>query len=675
MRSNKEVVERQGKTGRSRDTGYDQASLLARVLDQLEVVRGPDNRGEYVAWCVFHPDGHGKPPHEPNLYVSERGFKCHACGKGGSLEYLARSLGILEPSGQPEATYGYKNERGNLLYQVLRYPSKRFSCRRPDGSGSWTWNLNATKRVLYRIPELVANPDATVYLVEGEKDTDTLANAGLVATTNPGGAGKWREEYSETLAGRDVVILPDNDGPGEKHAQEVVESISRVAKSVKIVRLPALAPKGDVSDWLQAGHSIEELKSHVETIPAFTPSQDDAAESNGQHGKPSQSDRMISLLSQEEVTLFPDETMEPCASVPVNDHFEVWRCDSSHFRDWLAGLLWRREQKAPSTEGMNSALSVIRAKARFDGDKRELHNRVAWVDDAIWYDLSDEKWRAVKVTNEGWELVHEPPILFRRYSHQDAQAEPVPGPCNLADLLRLINIRDEAEGRLLLVYIVACLIPDIPHPVIVFHGAQGSAKTTALKMLRRLIDPSAIESLALPRDDRELIQTLSHHWAPYFDNVTELPRWISGALCRGVTGDGSSRRKLYSNDEDVIHRYRRCIGLSGINVAAQQPDLVDRCLLIGLERIADQDRKTDKELSAAFEAMRPRLFTAALSTLARAMALLPSVRQPRLPRMADFAHWGCAIAEALGWTQEGFLQALNANARLRDEEVLESSPV
>ena len=191
--------------------------LLDQVIGNLTITAGPDHRGEYTAWCTFHPDGQGKPPHQPNLRVSERGFFCHACGEKGSLRRLADHLGIEGANVEPEATYDYTDEDGKLLYQVVRKPGKHFVQRRPDEKGGWIYNLDGVRRVLYRLPDLLSRPDETVFIVEGEKDADRLHRAGLLATTNPGGAGKWKAEYSAILNDRHVVTLPDNDSPGHKH--------------------------------------------------------------------------------------------------------------------------------------------------------------------------------------------------------------------------------------------------------------------------------------------------------------------------------------------------------------------------------------------------------------------------------------------------------------------------
>lgn len=158
------------------------------------------------------------------------------------------------------ATYDYRDETGTLLFQVVRQHPKKFLQRRPNGAG-WAWNLHNTRRVLYRLPEMVESLALShpVFIVEGEKDVDQLKDVGIPATCNPGGAGKWRDEYSAQFADGCAYIIPDNDVQGMTHALEVMRSIRAAGGRAHIVLLPDLPPKGDVSNWLNAGGTAEEL--------------------------------------------------------------------------------------------------------------------------------------------------------------------------------------------------------------------------------------------------------------------------------------------------------------------------------------------------------------------------------------------------------------------------------
>ena len=261
--------------------------LLRDILDALgsRVVAHKANR-EITFWCPFHPDGAGTPPHNPNGVIKpgNKGaayvWGCPVCNEGGTLLDLAdrlRQAGIMpprdseRPRGSIIATYDYRDEQGCLLYQVVRTTDKAFPQRRRGDKG-WVWGLGDTRRVLYRLPDLLAaDPGQWVYVCEGEKDADNLARLGLVATTNPGGAGKWREEFGPYLQGRRVAILPDNDAPGQAHALDVAHKLAPHAAEVRIVNLPGLPAGGDVSDWLAQGHAVDEMHMLVEAAPSWEP--------------------------------------------------------------------------------------------------------------------------------------------------------------------------------------------------------------------------------------------------------------------------------------------------------------------------------------------------------------------------------------------------------------------
>jgi putative DNA primase/helicase len=167
--------------------------------------------------------------------------------------------------------YDYRDETGTLLFQVCRLDPKTFRQRRLDRKGGWTWSVKGVRLVPFRLPELLASSDTLVFIPEGEKDCDRLAELGLIATCNPGGAGKWRSSFSAFFRGRDVVVLPDNDDAGRKHARAVAANLVSVAARVGILDLPGLPSKGDVSDWLDAGETREELERLAREVPLFKP--------------------------------------------------------------------------------------------------------------------------------------------------------------------------------------------------------------------------------------------------------------------------------------------------------------------------------------------------------------------------------------------------------------------
>jgi hypothetical protein len=188
------------------------------------------------------------------------------------------------------AEYDYRDVDGKLLYQSVRKEPKEFFARRPDGSGRWVPNLDDTPRVLYALPRL--QRQKTILVPEGEKDADRMLALGLPATTNIGGAGKWRPEYTKQLlsAGvENVAVVPDNDEPGRKHAADIATSCHSAGLNVKVVTLPDLPPKGDVSNWLDAGHTKDELLALMQATPLYVPS-DTSGQSQETHEPPHASD-------------------------------------------------------------------------------------------------------------------------------------------------------------------------------------------------------------------------------------------------------------------------------------------------------------------------------------------------------------------------------------------------
>lgn len=285
----------------------------------------------------------------------------------------------------------------------------------------------------------------------------------------------------------------------------------------------------------------------------------DEQESRQRTGRESQANRLVELVLEKGIQLFHNDVQEPYARVPVKDHWEILPTKGKSFKGWASSIFWKNERQALSTEALNSALSVIEAMASFEGPKYELYNRVASYDGALWYDLADERWRAVRIDADGWRIIENPPILFRRYSHQQPQVEPIAGG-DVKILLDFVNLTDEDQRMLLLVYLVTSFVPDIPHPAPVVYGPQGSAKTTFLRTLKRLIDPSKLEVFSLPKDIESLIQILAHHWVAYFDNLTDVPGWVSDVLCRAVTGCWY-RGRLSANFRDRMS----LLGLNGGN--------------------------------------------------------------------------------------------------------------
>ena len=253
---------------------------IHRLINRLKLkgLRSQATASGFQAQCPAHDD------QRESLSIAEGTdgrvlLKCHAgCEAKTVVAALDMSLADLfdNSAGQTRAEvdsiYRYQNQDGHDLFQVVRYRPKDFRVGRLSISGGFEWGLGGVAPVLYRLPDVLEAVKAgeRIFIVEGEKDVDSLFAVGLKATTNFGGAGKWRPSYSESLRDARVAIIPDNDETGRTHAQTVAAALTGVASQVKVVGLAGLPVKGDVSDWLVANHTVDELNALVESAPVWT---------------------------------------------------------------------------------------------------------------------------------------------------------------------------------------------------------------------------------------------------------------------------------------------------------------------------------------------------------------------------------------------------------------------
>ncbi len=408
----------------------------------------------------------------------------------------------------------------------------------------------------------------------------------------------------------------------------------------------------------------------------YTPPKETEGSDEGKK-KESQADILMKLAEEHVQDWFTDQYRDAHASFKVGDHSEVWPILGRDFKDWLGGLFYMATGKGCSPDAMRTALSTCSARARFGGSgEHDLNVRVAEHDGAVWYDLADHAWRSINITADGWTVISDSPILFRRLLNTGPQVEPVRGG-DPDDIFKIINIRDERTRILFKAWLLAALMPNMPHPVMVLYGPQGSAKTSAFRTMKAILDPGIKKTDTAPRTPPDLVKLLNNQWLSGFDNLSGLPAWMSDAFCRAVTGDGYSERQLYTNNDEFVLTFKRPIALNGINVVATRPDLLDRCILIGLERIDDADRISEAEVEDRMRQLLPGILGGLLDLLVKVLGVRMKITEKAhlLPRMADFALFGCAMAEALGIGPDTFLDIYRENLGLQHQEVINSSTI
>jgi len=462
------------------------------------------------------------------------------------------------------------------------------------------------------------------------------------------------------------------------------------SSKICVVELSELAPKGDVSDWLDAGHTPEELKDVITATPILDAAslkkmenrwlEEGKIPTEKLHSKTTKApvekitQAQILIEQAADVELFHTSDHEGYATFTIGGHKETWKIGSRSFRRFLIQKFYKREKKPPSQQALQDVLQLLEAKAQFDGAEEEIFTRVAGDSDRIYLDLANEKWAAAEITVDGWSVVGNPDVKFRRTPGMLPLPEPVHGG-SLEELRPLINAQSEETWVLDVAWLVGSLKPTGPYPLDVTLGEHGSAKSTRQQIKRSLIDPIKAPLRSAPPSDRDLMISAKNGWVITLDNLSKLPAWLSDALCRLATGGGFSTRGLYTDDEEMIFESCRPIALNAIANMVSRSDLVDRALINNISPIPEDKRKTKDEVLSDFEKAHPRILGALLDAVVEALRNYKSVKLEKLPRMADFAKWVVAAEPVLPWASGTFLKAYNQNRSGAIEATLETDPL
>jgi hypothetical protein len=617
--------------------------------------------------------------------TSEEGARL--VGRNGNRDYSGIIFPCVLPGSESPREYRLRRDNPELEQKADGTLKEKDKYLSPPGKSNMLYFVPDTA------PELLRDTRVPVAITEGEKKTLALyrlaehESEGLrFLPIGLGGVWNWRgnvrKENDEKGARRNVKgVIPDfNLITWDKRAvliifdsnvatnEQVRAARSLLAKELKrrgaivhFVDLPQVDGVNGVDDLLALKGAeyvlslIEAAEPHTEEKPA----------------RKTQATTLIELASEAE--LFSTPEGDAYATVQVGAHLETWLLKLRGFQDWLRRRFYESESSAPSAQSLQEALDVLRGRAQFDGETREVYTRVAEHDGAIYLDLCDERWRVVRVTPDGWQVLENAPVKFRRAKGMLPLPEPARGGSAEA-LRRFVNVNAE-DWPLLLGWLVATHRPGKPFPVLALHGEQGSAKSTTAKVLRSLIDPNKADLRSEPREERDLMIAAKNGWLIVLDNLSHLKPWLSDALCRLATGSGFAIRQNFTDDEEIIIEAKRPILLNGIEELATRSDLLERAIVLSLPTIPEAKRRTEAQFWREFEAARPLILGALLDAVNGALREHESVRLEKLPRMADFAQWATAAESALGLQPGAFMAAYTRNRASSNDLALEASPV
>ncbi len=390
----------------------------------------------------------------------------------------------------------------------------------------------------------------------------------------------------------------------------------------------------------------------------------------------SQATQVVGLANTAGIDLWHTAAGDAHVTIEVNGHFEHHPIGSKSFREWLARRYWLEESRSIGSQALQDAISTLSGQARFEGAEHALVGRIAHDDGAIWIDLGDPDWRAVRIGNEGYTLVEsaDVPVKFRR--GRSIQPLPVPVDGGSLDELRSLFRFDDDNWQMVVGCLVGAFQADGGRAHLELVGRQGSGKSTFARCFVSLVDPSEVPARSMPKDEEALLIAVQGRAVLALDNVSHLPPELSDAFCRVSTGGGLGRRQLYSDSDEVLLKVQMPLVWTGITpVTIDRPDLADRTVSVTIEPIEEADRQSERALTAAFDAMRPRLFGALCRAVSVALGRRDTLEMDNLPRLADFALWVEAAAPELGWEPGAFCEALGASRSNANALAVEGSPI
>lgn len=377
---------------------------------------------------------------------------------------------------------------------------------------------------------------------------------------------------------------------------------------------------------------------------------------------------------------------EPYATVEVDGIRRHLSVMEGAFGDWLAGAYRVLHGRLPAPDAIDQACKSVARLARLSGVRHEVFVRVGWSGDgpdrAVWVDLCDDTWRAVRITAAGWEVVAQPDVRFRR--SRLLASLPAPEPGGSWNLLRPLANVQESDWPALLAFLVGCHMgPAGMLPVLCLHGAAGAGKSTLMHQVERLVDPRTdAAGVGVPASEVDLLLAAEGSWLQRFNNASGVTQHQSDLLCGLVAGAALAKRALYSNKDVVVVQARRPVVMNGVAIVPTAADLLSRCLPVQVVPPRSPDdadggegvvrRRTDRELADALERVRPAVLGCLYAAVAAALRGWDAT--PDSPhRLADFARWASAAEPALGVLAGAVRSAIDSHADEAKAAAVEAS--
>ncbi len=387
--------------------------------------------------------------------------------------------------------------------------------------------------------------------------------------------------------------------------------------------------------------------------------------------KPKPEEVLLAIASENELCQTTDGI--PVIVIDTGGKRRTVILPDKEYEAFLAKRLYDRTGMIPKGPWIRDAMRVVEAIC-LEGPKRPVFTRVGFYDNVLYIDLGDDSLRVIKVTAEGWSIESGCPILFHRSPNVSPMPEPVRGG-TLAELRPLLNIRD-GDWPIVVAFMLACLNPHGPFPLLILIGQSGATKTTVARLIQGIIDSTfdiqrnKEEVFCPPKTIEDLMVFALHSWLLSFDNITAISDAMSEALCRLSTGGTTIARRLYTNCGLSKMRAQQPVILTGINDCIKAEDLRSRSLFLSLEMVDPEKVIGEATLQQQYIEMRPRVMGALLDCIVCALANFERTSPMPGNRLADMTRWLLAAEPATGLPPGTFAQALGENRQQAAEEAL-----
>jgi len=435
--------------------------------------------------------------------------------------------------------------------------------------------------------------------------------------------------------------------------------------------------QSEVKNFVDPDEEISRIRNETEAVVEAEKQQISAknTKKTGKNEKEPTKTELLIEIALRHAELFHDADDKSYATIKINDGYATYPLRNKGFKSWLSSKFWKMYREGIGSQITQDAIDTLEAHAIHEGPCEPVYVRVAGYKGNVYVDLGNDDFEIIEITRNGWQVLkNKKEIRFKR----PQGFLPLPYPSNKGNigiLKNFINLEDDSNFPLVIAFLLGCYHPSGPYPILDTEGEQGTSKSTVQRAIKKLIDPNTAELRSGPKDIRDLAIAGFNSWLLGFDNLSNIPDWLSDALCRMSTGGGFSTRTLYSDDEETVFDMRRPLMVNGITNVIRRHDLADRAIRIELGIILEEKRKPEKQFWEEFDAAAPEILAGIFDGISCALDHLESIRIQQFPRMADFFKWISAAEPAMPWPIGTFAEAYQRNRAEIIEETVDGDVV